>query len=162
MATGPVGWITHSELVESIKYSTAGCWIWQRHKDTKGYGTLGRHRKIWKAHRISYFMFHADASLDVLTNKTLFVCHKCDKPACINPEHLFLGTSRDNVYDSIKKGRWPVGVNKTQAKLTADDVRTIRKLRLEGVPVKNMVLQFKVTKRVIYDIFLGKKYKSVN
>jgi hypothetical protein len=56
----------------------------------------------------------------------MFVCHRCDVPACVNPDHLFLGTHLDNVRDAISKDRHARGEVNGHAKLTADDVRAIR------------------------------------
>jgi hypothetical protein len=78
------------------------CWIWSGGK-INGYGTfwakLGAVRKSIRAHRLSYAI--ANGKFD----ESLYVCHKCDNPPCVNPSHLFLGTSYDNMWDMIRKGR---------------------------------------------------------
>ena len=79
------------------------CWEWQGTKNQKGYGRVcfrinGKERKV-AAHRLSYALTHN------LDPGHLMVCHACDNPSCINPNHLFLGTAKDNYWDSKSKGR---------------------------------------------------------
>jgi len=82
------------------------CWLWTGYRTSTGYGMLsiGKHRdqelrKDMKAHRLSYKIAYGE-----LPDK-LFVCHKCDVPLCVNPNHLFLGTQTDNMRDAAMKGR---------------------------------------------------------
>ena len=80
----------------------SGCHEWQAAKKD-GYGVVGLlrdgKRKTFYAHRIAYFLHHR------VDPQGLFVCHSCDNPGCCNPDHLWLGTNKDNVHDSIKKKR---------------------------------------------------------
>jgi len=89
------------ELLKNLSQDPlTGCWNWQGRRDRNGYGYLTFRGKTKFAHRVSFHLFKG-FDLD----SHLFVCHKCDNPACINPEHLFPGTNRDNILDSLKKGR---------------------------------------------------------
>lgn len=76
-----------------------GCWIWTAGKTDDGYGTFWTGNTHSKSHRISW----------ALTNgaipEGLQICHHCDNPSCVRPDHLFTGTNLDNQLDSIKKGR---------------------------------------------------------
>lgn len=74
------------------------CWEWVGHKDIKGYGLLN-HPYSTKAHRLSWLLHFGEIK------NNLLVCHKCDNPSCVNPNHLFLGTVQDNNRDKEQKGR---------------------------------------------------------
>lgn len=74
---------------------TDSCWLWTGSKDAKGYGFF----KGKRAHRASYEFFKEELI------KGLCVCHTCDNPPCVNPDHLWLGTNHENILDSVKKGR---------------------------------------------------------
>lgn len=81
----------------------SGCWLWTAGLTTNGYGStmirVQGKQYARRAHRLSYEL-HCGEIPD-----GMFVCHKCDTPACINPDHLFLGSPKDNVVDMIQKGR---------------------------------------------------------
>jgi hypothetical protein len=88
-------------LSKSIPEPNSGCWLWIAYVDQKGYGRLSTNvrTKPERAHRLSYQVFKGP-----IENKK-HVLHKCDTPSCVNPEHLFLGTSFDNMRDMSEKNR---------------------------------------------------------
>jgi len=106
------------------KDKTTGCWLWTGHRHPFGYGvfTQGRNNNV-AAHRVMYELVHGP-----LLNGSFHVLHHCDRPACCNPEHLFVGTQGDNRQDCIDKGRDARGAKQGLAKLSDEDVLTIRRL----------------------------------
>lgn len=110
---------------------TPECWVWTGSKDRKGYGRLVVNeagRAVPRlAHRLSYQLL-----VGPIPDK-MFVCHRCDNPSCVNPEHLWIGTNRDNALDMVEKGRWKQpptmpGENNPTAKLTREAVQEIRSI----------------------------------
>lgn len=79
------------------------CWEWTGALQTYGYGLFGVNSQVRaaRAHRVSYQMAFGPIP------KGLVVCHRCDNRKCVRPDHLFLGTNRDNTWDAIRKGRIP-------------------------------------------------------
>lgn len=114
---------------------TSGCWLWTGSLGSTGYGRLWDGRKYLRAHRIAWELHIGPIP------PSLFVCHKCDVKACVNPEHLFIGDAFDNMGDAAKKGRlargdknWTRsrperllrGEANSSSKLRADQVTEIR------------------------------------
>lgn len=106
-----------------IPEPNSGCWLWLGMYQTgKEYGLFCFRRETRKAHRASWEINHGKIPHE------MHVLHHCDTPACVNPNHLFIGSHADNMADRGKKNRsrGPLGEAAPAAKLTEDDVKQIR------------------------------------
>ena len=107
------------------------CWEWQASLWSTGYGRFHIRGKPWKAHRAAWLFLHGDIP------DGLCVLHKCDNRKCVNPHHLWLGTIADNDRDRDAKGRHHhpshIGERNPRAKLSANDVREIRRRHAAGL-----------------------------
>lgn len=135
----------------SVVNGETGCIEWigaLSSKDKFGYGTLTIHGKKHRAHRLAWEINFGGIP------KGMFVCHKCDNPKCINPEHLFIGANKDNCDDRDKKGRNVVkkGIENSNSKLTERQVVYIRKLYSIGLSQQNIATLFFVSKPTIQKI----------
>jgi hypothetical protein len=161
-----------------------GCHNWTGNKDKNGYGHIRYKGKQFGTHRIS-FIFNKGEILP-----GLFVCHKCDNPACVNPEHLFLGTPADNTRDAAQKGRMAKGINnghstkpentkrgkdhyrygnscKTgigekngRAKLSRIDVIEIKNLYRSGLSYRSIAKIFNVSLTAVRYIIIGRNWSK--
>ena len=144
------------------------CWPWMASTGSSGYGnfflTTDGNRRTISAHRFALIVSKGPIPDDA------HACHDCpggDNRLCCNPAHLFACTPQANTHDMMAKGRArfngsPPGERNQNAKLTADDVRTIRQLRRQGIPAKAIAARFGVTTTNVNDILKRKLWKHVD
>lgn len=119
-----------------------GCWLWtgSANGPRKQYGTFNGQR----AHRIAYSLWMADIP------DGMFVCHHCDTPLCVRPDHLFLGTAQDNSDDMVRKGR-------QYSKLRPHDVTAIKILVRHFTQVM-VALKYRISRSHISNIVAGRRW----
>lgn len=140
-------------LMKSV-VKTNGCWLWTGNRKPNGYGRIQINNKSFAAHRLSYAL-HVRPIPD-----GLFICHKCDNPSCVNPDHLFIGTHTDNMRDRNEKGRsnMPKGTNHHLHKLTDSDVIEIRN---SGVSSRKLAGGYGVSYRTILHVKRGDTWRHI-
>lgn len=143
---------------DKVFYSIDGCWYWTAQMDTNGYGVLGHGgSSCKKAHRVSYELHKGPIP------KGMLVCHSCDNPLCVNPDHLWLGTPSDNMRDMAAKGRSrnSVGSNNPRATLTEDTVREIKAHLKLGIGATELSRRLNISASKIAAIKSGYSWKHI-
>lgn len=157
--------VSYTSLVfrfwDKLKIFPGECWDWSGSKDSGGYGLIGRHGRnggLIKANRLSWMLFNGPIP------DNMCVLHKCDNPSCTNPEHLFLGTYKDNAIDRNKKGRNSsrVGECNGRHKLSIELVKKIRAMWSSSLyTIKELSIIFNTPISTIYKIVSYCTWKEV-
>lgn len=154
--------LTTQTIKDRVQVSDSGCWLWNGarkvcRRGTHRYGWVTFNGKQMAAHRAAWILFHGQIAPGMV------ICHRCDDPACVNPNHLFLGTQAENVADMIGKGRKWIGnaVRKSdglpvRAKLSDNDVALVRSLRALGARQRDIADYFNVSQGCISQLLTGK------
>lgn len=168
------------KIMNSYRVSDNGCWEWTGIISKHGYGQLHFGDCASNAHRVSYMVFKGPIK------EKLLVCHSCDNRKCVNPDHLWLGTTKDNAQDCVKKGRmwlqqdtpetrafkenfkkhikWSPGELHNRAKLTVEQVLFIReqcRIRYTRNLCSELASMFNVSNAAIRNCANGKNWKNL-
>jgi hypothetical protein len=135
------------------------CWLWTASARNGGYGVLRTQIDGRWSSSVASRLAHAHWNNDPIEG--LIVCHRCDTPSCVNPEHLFLGTHQDNISDMWEKGRGARGDDHGQSKLTTDRVLAIRRRYSEGETQEELGEEFCVSIPTISRIVHGHEWSHV-
>jgi hypothetical protein len=131
------------------------CIEWTGYRQSNGYGKVGVDGRITYAHRLAWERANGPIP------DGMWVLHRCDNRGCVNPDHLFIGTRRDNTDDMLAKGRSCRGTRQHLAKLTDDAVREIRRLNSEGVSQMELARRYGVHQGTIWPILRRKTWRHV-
>lgn len=135
-----------------------GCWLWTGAKAGIGYGEIKatRSRHYLYAHRISWELAYGPIPAG------MYVLHRCDVPACVNPAHLFLGDGADNQRDMARKNRHLFGERNAQAKMTEADVLRIYELSDAGMSQKRIGAVIGVGQMTVCRVLRGERWAHLH
>lgn len=128
------------------KLSINECWVWTGCKEKMGHGRIRVNKSTREmAHRLSYILANGEIPKDKC------VCHSCDNPSCVNPNHLWVGSKGQNNTDRASKGRSAkaIGELNNSSKLTNENVIEIKNLIKGGVKPKQLAIKFNVSQATI-------------
>lgn len=136
---------------------TAGCWIWEGSKDKLGYGRINIDGAPTLVHRVSWQLKNGQE-----LTKDQHVCHRCDYPSCVRPDHLFIGDPQANTDDKMRKGRHKYGHLQGEkhgcSKLTEQQVLAIR---ASVGPSRIIAEQYSISGRQVRDIRRRKVWRHI-
>jgi hypothetical protein len=156
---------TEEKFWSKVKKIPGGCWLWQGAPNGKGNGKeYGRFSWDGKenalAHRVSYAIVYNKGKLPP---KPVLICHTCDIPQCVNPDHLYTGTHKTNMKDKVTRGRHKYGFcqgeKQWNSKLTEEQVKQI--FQAEGSYTK-IAIQFGIARPTVYRIKNKERWKHIH
>lgn len=134
------------------------CFVWTGNKTHDNYGRIRIGNKKYRVHRIVYILYYGE----IPKNKP-YICHKCNNSKCINPEHLYAGTPKDNVRDMInaKRNNHLKGEKHPKAKLKKHQILEIRNLHKKGYSIRKIAKKYNMGKTTIQLIINKKIWKHI-
>jgi transposase len=140
-----------------------GCWLWQNKPDEWGYGTIMDGDRTRRAHRVAFDLFREEKLPEFSPDEQ--INHTCHNPACVNPDHLYLGTAKENSQDAVKADAW--GDNRKRgsevetSKLTEEQVREIKQRCQNGETQKDVSQDYPISHAMVNKIMVGKWWQHV-
>ncbi len=157
----PVDELYHIELRKRVKERTNidqnGCWNWSLQIEPAGYGKSTYRQKQIRAHVLSWIAYKGNVP------EGFCVCHTCDNRKCVNPDHLFLGTHKQNTRDMVDKDRHTRGSRNACSKLHEDDIIEIKRLYNSGqMTQREIAMLYGKRPQKINCIMRGRSWKHVD
>ncbi len=147
----------YTKLFEERVIKKEGCWEWSSYIDSTGSGRIGFWPYILLAYRASWLIHRGEIP------KGLLVLHKCHNRICSNPEHLYLGTNKDNIRDMLVAGRGNRSRQRSKmAKLDREKAREIKELLYDRIVSQRKIAnRYGVSRGTVLDILRGKSWRNV-
>lgn len=157
------GLTTAERFMKWFVKDVSGCWNWIGSTIGKsGHGQFRIGDRSVVASRAAWMIFRGEIPGDDSAYGTMFVCHSCDNPKCVNPDHLFLGSHQDNVLDKMNKGRHRYGISlgEKHGNAKLDEAKVIY-IRESGKTQQELASEFGVAQASIWAILARKTWKHV-
>lgn len=137
-------------ILNRVAKQEGACWLWQGCFGKDGYGVIGVGKHQKRTHRVAYECFVGEIPNGML------VCHTCDQPACVNPNHLFLGTAKENYDDMVEKGRKRAAMrdNRPSSNIKQKDIQSLIEMRKSGKTLKEISVLYGVSFQTVSRIYL--------
>lgn len=146
----------YRQMFEEHVVRQEGCWGWKSFLDNGGAGKIGSRDHAISAYRASWILHMGKIP------EALSVLHKCHNRACTNPDHLYLGTAKDNYDDMVNAGRRKASKQHAKsAKLNREKAKEVKRRLLNGESQYSIARFFEVSRGTIQDIHRGKSWKDV-
>ena len=146
---------THENFLLKVKISESGCWEWVGSKLKDGYGHFHVNRVGIPAHRYSYKFYKGEIPDGCV------IRHTCDNPSCVNPDHLQVGTQKENYDDSKMKGRHSHGEAHGNSVYSEQQIRKVMQLIADGIKPKVVSDKTGVALSTVYDIKGGRSWQHL-
>lgn len=148
-------WAKVDKAGPAVTKKLGPCWDWVAFRLPGGYGRFRVGSRAEQAHRVSYALAFGsfDPSLDVL--------HRCDRPCCVNPDHLFLGTDADNTRDKIAKRRHDFGTRHARSIVNDAVVMEMRAANAAGESTCAIAKRLGLKQPMVYDAIVGRSWRHL-
>ena len=150
--------MTEQEFWEHVDKAPGQCWTWQGNLDSHGYASCHFDGRKRQAYRVMWELVCGPIP------DGLCVCHSCDNPKGVNPDHLWLGTRSQNTLDRVHKGRCsgPRGIEQHDAKLTPESVTALRKQYAKGgVTQRELARKYGMSQAAVARAILGQTWRHI-
>lgn len=157
------GLTTAERFLKRVEKQESGCWHWTASSIGKaGHGQFRLGNRSIVASRMAWMLFVGEIPKDDSAYGTLHVCHRCDNPKCVNPDHLFLGTHNQNVQDKMQKGRHRYGISLGEKNCNAKlDEAKVRYIRTSGLSCSELARRLEVSQPTVWAVLNGKTWKHI-
>lgn len=137
----------------TVRPELGPCWVWTAYKNRTGYGQMGVGAGTKLAHRLSFELHFGPPQYDV--------CHECDNPTCVRPEHLYDAPALKNMQDAKARGRLPYGARNGSALLDDARVVEIRAKYATGTSQLTLAREYSVSRSALADIVCGRTWRHL-